>query len=130
MKALGRILNVLVAVVLVFGLCGANFTERAYACSPPQKGLSQAPAVCPCCVTPAACCPSEPVPADTRPLDASASMGERLTADTLSLQPVKLLANVNIASDAAFSRQHSTNPTTNAYVSPVRRYLVFRALLI
>jgi hypothetical protein len=136
MKAFGRFLNVLLAVVLAYSLCGGNFTNRAYACSPSanfplQNVLSQTPATCPCCATtPAACCPSEPVPTDSQPFDASASVSKRLTAKTLTLQPIRLLANVDVTSTAHFSPQASTYSTSKNYVSPLRLYLVFRALLI
>ncbi len=132
MKVFGRLLNALVAVALVFALCGGNISNRVYACegmsSLSLQSVSEAP--CPCCATPAACCPSEPVPSESQPLDAGTSMGERFTAKTLNLLPVRLLANANIVGAADLAPQSGIDSNSKTYVSPLRLYLVFRALLI
>src|ERR1700733_10399997 len=102
MKAFGRTLNFIVAMLLVFALCGGNVTSRGYACSgnfdlPLQSVISQSERACSCCPPPADCCPSEPVPSDKQPLDASASLGKKLTSQTLDLQPVRLSADAGSA---------------------------------
>jgi hypothetical protein len=131
MKIFGRLLNALVAVALVFALCDGNISNRVYACagmsSLSLESVSEAP--CPCCTEPAACCPSEPVPSG-QPLDAGTSIGEGFTAKTVNLLPVRLLANANIVGPADVAPRSGIDSNSQTYVSPVRLYLVFRALLI
>jgi hypothetical protein len=132
MKAFGRLLNVLLAVALVFALCGGNTSDRVYACSAmsslPLENVDAAP--CACCAEPAACCPTEPVPSNQEPLDTGSSIGESFTAKTVSLLPVRLLANANVSGITDSAPQGAIESKSKSAVSPIRLYLVFRALLI